>query len=84
MRFMRWIGCEPLKEKLGSYQLEAGRPRGLRLLSFAKISKKLTSKVQRTSYAKVPKGTVADIRLECHMIFLNFPLLFVIQSSIFY
>ena len=31
------------------------------MLSLAKISKKLTSKVQRTSYARVPKGTVADI-----------------------
>ena len=31
------------------------------MLSLAKISKKLTSKVQRLSYATVPKGTVADI-----------------------
>ena len=32
------------------------------MLSFAKISKKLTRKEQRLSYAKVPKGTVADRR----------------------
>ena len=54
MQLLWWIGCEPLKEKLRRFQLEAGRPRGLRLLSFAYISKKLTSKVQRLSYAKVP------------------------------
>jgi len=34
------------------------------MLRLAKISKKLTSKVQRPSYATVPKGTVADIYIE--------------------
>jgi len=34
---------------------------GAQMLSLAKMSKKLTSKVQRPSYAKVPKGMVADI-----------------------
>ena len=53
-----------LKEKLNSRQLEAGRPRVLRVLGGAKISKRLTSKVQRTIYAKVSEGTVADIYLD--------------------
>ena len=51
----------PLKS--GSQKLPSGgwEAQGAQMLSLAKISKKLTSKVQRTSYSKVPKGTVADI-----------------------
>jgi len=47
-----------LKPTATSWRLEA---QGAQMLSLAKISKKLPSPVSRTSYSKVPKGTVSDI-----------------------
>ena len=57
------MGCVSLKEKkLRGWKLPVTpqRPQIAKVAKFAKNSKKYQAKLHGTSYAAVPKGTVAD------------------------